>query len=44
MVAPYGLRASFGLRSILYGDWNSDHHDIVYTYPNGAEGWLLSMK
>ena len=29
---------------IVYGDWNSDHHDIVYTYPNGNEGWLLSIK
>ncbi len=29
---------------IVYGDWNSDHHDIVYTYPNGIEGWLLSIK
>jgi myo-inositol 2-dehydrogenase / D-chiro-inositol 1-dehydrogenase len=29
---------------IPYGDWNSDHHDIVYTYPNGIEGWLLSIK
>ena len=29
---------------VVYGDWNSDHHDIVYTYPNGIEGWLLSIK
>jgi predicted dehydrogenase len=27
-----------------YGDWNSDHHNITYTYPNGVEGWLLSIK
>jgi len=29
---------------IVYGDWNSDHHDIVYKYPNGIDGWLLSIK
>jgi len=29
---------------IVYGDWNSDHHDIFYTYPNGIDGWLLSIK
>ena len=28
----------------VYGDSNSDHHDIVYSYPNGIEGWLLSIK
>ncbi len=34
-----------GLRyKLVYGDWNSDHHNIVYTYPNGIEGWLLSIK
>jgi myo-inositol 2-dehydrogenase / D-chiro-inositol 1-dehydrogenase len=34
-----------GIRyKIVYGDWNSDHHDIIYTYPNGIEGWLLSIK
>lgn len=34
-----------GIRyKIVYGDWNSDHHDIVYTYPHGVEGWLLSIK
>jgi myo-inositol 2-dehydrogenase / D-chiro-inositol 1-dehydrogenase len=29
---------------IVYGDENSDHHDIIYTYPDGLEGWLLSIK
>ncbi|MFN7997672.1 MAG: Gfo/Idh/MocA family oxidoreductase [Bryobacteraceae bacterium] len=29
---------------IVYGDWNSDHHDICYTYPNGMDGWLISIK
>lgn len=27
-----------------YGDWTSDHHNIIYHYPNGVEGWLLSIK
>jgi hypothetical protein len=29
---------------VAYGDWNSDHHNITYFYPNGIEGWLLSIK
>jgi myo-inositol 2-dehydrogenase / D-chiro-inositol 1-dehydrogenase len=34
-----------GLRyKIVYGDWDSDHHHITYFYPNGIEGWLLSIK
>jgi predicted dehydrogenase len=34
-----------GLRyKIVYGDWDSDHHHITYYYPNGIEGWLLSIK
>jgi myo-inositol 2-dehydrogenase / D-chiro-inositol 1-dehydrogenase len=34
-----------GLRfKIAYGDWDSDHHHITYYYPNGLEGWLLSIK
>jgi len=34
-----------GLRyPLAYGDWTSDHHEIVYTYPEGAEGWLISIK
>ena len=27
-----------------YGDVTSDHYDIIYTYPNGAEGYLLSAR
>ena len=23
---------------------SSDHHDIIYTYPDGVEGWLISIK
>lgn len=34
-----------GLRyPLAYGDWNSDHHNIIYTYPKGIEGWLISIK
>jgi hypothetical protein len=29
---------------LVYGDWNSDHHNIVYQYPDGVKGWLLSIK
>lgn len=29
---------------LAYGDWNSDHHDIIYKYPDGLEGWLISIK
>jgi len=37
--------ATGGLRfPIAYGDWDSDHHHITYYYPNGLEGWLLSIK
>lgn len=34
-----------GLRyPLAFGDWTSDHHDIVYEYPAGVEGWLISVK
>jgi len=34
-----------GLRyPVPYGDWTSDHHDIIYIYPDGLTGWLLSIK
>jgi myo-inositol 2-dehydrogenase / D-chiro-inositol 1-dehydrogenase len=29
---------------VPYGDWNSDHHEINYFYPNGLEAWLISIK
>jgi len=29
---------------LVYGNETSDHHDIAYTYPNGIDGWLLSIK
>ncbi len=34
-----------GLRyPLAYGDWTSDHHNITYYYPDGVEGWLISIK
>ena len=27
-----------------YGDWGTDHHDVIYQYPGGLEGWLISIK
>ena len=34
-----------GIRfKLVYGNETSDHHDIIYTYPSGIEGWLLSIK
>jgi predicted dehydrogenase len=34
-----------GLRyPLAYGDWGSDHHDVIYQYPGGLEGWLISIK
>ncbi len=34
-----------GLRyPLIYGDWTSDHHDIVYIYPKNIKGWLISVK
>ncbi|MFN7923076.1 MAG: Gfo/Idh/MocA family oxidoreductase [Bryobacteraceae bacterium] len=34
-----------GLRyPVPYGDWATDHHDVIYRYPDGLEGWLISIK
>jgi len=42
---PLTARGTGGLRyPLAYGDQDSDHHEIVYTYPNGVEGWLISIK
>ncbi len=42
---PVKATGTAGLRfPIAYGDWNSDHHNIVYYYPEKLEGWLLSVK
>ncbi|MBI4876729.1 MAG: Gfo/Idh/MocA family oxidoreductase [Acidobacteria bacterium] len=29
---------------VPYGDWITDHHDVIYQYPEGIEGWLISIK
>lgn len=42
---PTSARGTGGLRyPLVYGDQDSDHHDITYFYPNGVEGWLISIK
>jgi predicted dehydrogenase len=42
---PLKAAGDGGLRyPVVNGDWNSDHHNIVYHYPNGIKGWLLSIK
>ncbi len=42
---PLSARGAGGLRyPLAYGDQDSDHHEIAYTYPNGIEGWLISVK
>jgi myo-inositol 2-dehydrogenase / D-chiro-inositol 1-dehydrogenase len=34
-----------GLRyPIFYGDVTSDHYNIIFSYPGGADGWLLSAR
>ena len=34
-----------GLRyPLAYGNWGTDHHDVIYQYPDGLEGWLISIK
>ncbi len=42
---PLSASGRGGLRyPIPYGDWDSDNHNIVYVYPNGIQGWLISIK
>jgi predicted dehydrogenase len=42
---PLRARGTGGLRyPVAYGDQDSDHHEITYTYPDGIEGWLISIK
>lgn len=44
-VHPERAVASGGLRyPVPYGDWKTDYHNISYLYPNGMEGWLISIK
>lgn len=34
-----------GLRyPVPYGDWNTDHHNVTYSYPDKLEGYLISIK
>ena len=42
---PLSAAARGGLRyPLAYGDWIADHYDVAYTYPNGLDGWLISIK
>ncbi len=42
---PVKATGKGGLRyPSYYGDVISDHYDIIYTYPNGAEGYLISAR
>jgi myo-inositol 2-dehydrogenase / D-chiro-inositol 1-dehydrogenase len=42
---PLKATGTGGLRyPLVYGDWDTDHHNIQYFYPKGVEGWLISIK
>jgi len=42
---PISATGRGGLRfPVPYGDWTTDHHDVIYQYPGGLEGWLISIK
>ncbi len=42
---PLSAKGTGGLRyPVVYGDQDSDHHEITYFYPHGVEGWLISVK
>ena len=42
---PLSAVARGGVRyPIPYGDWYADHYDVMYAYPGGLEGWLISIK
>jgi predicted dehydrogenase len=44
-VHPLSAVGRGGIRfPIAYGDWNTDHHDVLYKYPDGLDGWLISIK
>jgi len=44
-MTPLSAVGRGGIRyPITYGDWDTDHHDIIYKYPKGVEGWLISIK
>lgn len=42
---PLKAAGTGGVRYPVPGfTWTSDHHNITYFYPNGVEGWLISIK
>ena len=42
---PLSAVARGGVRfRIPYGDWYADHYDVTYSYPDGLDGWLISIK
>ncbi|MGJ5817485.1 Gfo/Idh/MocA family protein [Paludibaculum fermentans] len=42
---PVSALGKGGLRyPIFYGNITSDHYDIIFSYPNGAEGYLISAR
>jgi myo-inositol 2-dehydrogenase / D-chiro-inositol 1-dehydrogenase len=42
---PVKAHGTGGLRyKTVYGDWDSDHHNITYYYSGNLEGWLISIK
>jgi predicted dehydrogenase len=44
-VHPVKAFGSAGLRyPLASGDWKTDYHNIIFKYPNGLEGWLISIK
>jgi predicted dehydrogenase len=44
-VNPLSAVGRGGVRyPIPYGDWHTDHHNVIYQYPDGLEGWLISIK
>ena len=44
-VHPISAVGRGGIRyPLAYGDWGTDHHDVIYQYPGGLEGWLISIK
>lgn len=44
-VHPVRAVGTGGIRyPLVYGDWHTDHHTVQYFYPNGVEGWLISIK
>jgi myo-inositol 2-dehydrogenase / D-chiro-inositol 1-dehydrogenase len=36
--------SGFNRYTPVYGDRTSDHHNIIYTYPDDVQGWMLNIK